>query len=154
VYIRIIQQFLTWLTTKPGGSDGFERNQLSRTAVEAYLSDLEQRRTSISHRSWVKTVIGNFADWLIETYAPQQKNPTRGIYRPDQAIFAPRELSDDQRYILKGLVERDGKQRTAALFALGYWAGCRVSDTAWLKLENMTVGPKIGMIKVGYKGRK
>src|SRR5690606_11522811 len=75
VYIRIIQQFLTWLTTKPGGSDGFEPNQLTRTAVEAYLSDLEQRRTSISHRSRVKTVIGNFADWLIETNDLQKKNP-------------------------------------------------------------------------------
>ena len=54
-------------------------------------------------------------------------NPTRGVDLPSQQALAPRQLSDDQRYILRSLVEQAGDQRGAAIFALGYWAGCRVS---------------------------
>jgi integrase len=44
--------------------------------------------------------------------------------------------------------------RGEALFALGYWAGCRVSDVAHLLVEHTHVGPKIGWLHVGYKGGK
>jgi hypothetical protein len=33
------------------------------------------------------------------------------------------ELNDDQRYILKTLVEQHFSKRLAAIFSLGYWAG-------------------------------
>ena len=39
-------------------------------------------------------------------------------------------------------------------FALGYWAGCRVSDVAWLRAEDVHHGPKVGWIHVGHKGGK
>jgi integrase len=68
--------------------------------------------------------------------------------------LAPRRLSPDQRYVLKNLVEREGSPRSAAIFALGYWAGCRVSDVSWLTVENAHVGPKVGWLRVGHKGGK
>ncbi len=34
------------------------------------------------------------------------------------------------------------RQASVALFALGYWAGCRVSDVSWIMVENCHVGPK------------
>jgi hypothetical protein len=49
-----------------------------------------------------------------------QRNPTRGIDLPSQHVLAPRELSEDQRYILRSLVEQEGNRRGAAIFALGY----------------------------------
>jgi site-specific recombinase XerC len=57
-----------------------------------------------------------------------QRNPTRGVDLPSQQVLAPRELSEDQRYTLHSLVEQEGDRRRTAIFALGYWAGCRVSD--------------------------
>jgi integrase len=69
-------------------------------------------------------------------------------------VMAPRRLSPDQRYVLKNLVEREGSERSAAIFALGYWAGCRVSDVSWLAVENAHVGPKVGWLRVGHKGGK
>jgi integrase len=69
-------------------------------------------------------------------------------------VRVPRRLSPDQRYVLKNLVEREGSARSAAIFALGYWAGCRVSDVSWLTVENAHVGPKVGWIRVGHKGGK
>jgi site-specific recombinase XerC len=40
------------------------------------------------------------------------------------------------------------------LFALGYWADCRVSDVSWLRLDNAHLGSKAGWLQVGYKGGK
>jgi integrase len=37
---------------------------------------------------------------------------------------------------------------------LGYWAGCRISDVAWLRIEHLHIGPKVGWVHVGYKGGK
>lgn len=61
---------------------------------------------------------------------PLAAQPGRGIEIPAQLLLAPTRLSPDQRYVLKNLVERDGAMRSAAIFALGYWAGCRVSDVS------------------------
>src|SRR5262249_5267624 len=83
-----------------------------------------------------------------------RRNPTRGIPLPTQALLAPRILSADQRYALRSLVERDGSLRSAALFALGYWAGCRVSDVSWLRVADSHLTPKAGWIHVGHKGGK
>ena len=69
-------------------------------------------------------------------------------------MAAPRQLSPDQRFVLRTLVERADDPRGAAMFALGYWAGCRISDVAWLRMEHTHVGPKVGWLHVGYKGGK
>src|SRR6266487_5507905 len=47
-----------------------------------------------------------------------------------------------------------GASRSAALFALGYWAGCRVSEIAWLRREHSHVTRTAGWLHVGYKGGK
>lgn len=58
------------------------------------------------------------------------------------------------QHILRSLVEQEGDRRGAALFALGYWAGCRVSDVSWLQMAHTHVGPKVGWLHVGYKAGK
>src|SRR5579859_774949 len=153
-YVRAVRQFLMWLATKPGQSDGFHPDQLTRTAVELYLTYLEQQGTSVAHRARVKAAISSFATFLIEEQGWLRRNPTRGIVIPAQALLAPRELSDDQRYVLRTLVERDGSLRSAALFALGYWAGCRVSDVSWLRLADTHLTRSTGWIRAGHKGIK
>ncbi len=59
-----------------------------------------------------------------------------------------------KRFVLRNLVEKGEDLRGQALFALGYWAGCRVSDVAHLLTEHAHVGPKIGWLHVGHKGEK
>src|SRR5699024_8770829 len=44
--------------------------------------------------------------------------------------------------------------RGKAMFALGYWAGCRVSDVSWLMKNDVHVGPKVGWLRVGFKNNK
>jgi len=78
----------------------------------------------------------------------------RGVSIPAQALLAPRELSGDQRYVIRDLVEREADLRGKAVFALGYWAGCRVSDVSWLLLDALHASLKAGWMTVGHKGGK
>src|SRR6266487_4608320 len=118
------------------------------------LASLEQEGFSLNHRARVKSTISSFARWLMEEKGLLQRNPTRGVDLPSQQILAPRQLSEDQGYILRTLVEQEDDRRGAALFALGYWAGCRVSDVSWLQMTHTHVGPKVGWVHIGYKGGK
>jgi len=152
-YGRVLRQLTTWIAARPG-SGRFQPEHFTRTALETYLADLATSGYSVSHRMRVKAVAGGFARWLIEEKGLLRRNPARGVDVPAQALLAPRQLSPDQRYVLRTLVERADDPRGAALFALGYWAGCRVSDAAWLQVEHAHIGPKVGWLHVGYKGGK
>jgi site-specific recombinase XerC len=149
-----LRQLSAWIAERPGGSDEFRPELLTRTAVEGYLSELEARGHGTSHRLRAKSAISGFATWLVEEKGLLRRNPARGVEIPSQPLLAPRRLSPDQRYVLKNLVERDGAVRSAAIFALGYWASCRVSDVSWLTVENTHIGPKVGWLRVGHKGGK
>jgi site-specific recombinase XerD len=153
-YLRTVRQMMEWVAARPGNSGRFQPQQLTKTAVEMYLDSLEHEGFSINHRARVKSTISSFARWLLEEKGLLQRNPTRGVDLPSQQMLAPRQLSEDQRYILRSLVEQEGDRRGAALFALGYWAGCRVSDVSWLQMAHTHVGPKVGWLHGGYKGGK
>jgi site-specific recombinase XerD len=153
-YRRAVRQALEWLRDHPGHEEGFHPDQLTRTAVESYLTNLARRGTSVSHQARVKAALSAFATFLIEEKDWLRRNPTRGIVLPAQVLLAPRLLSPEQRYALRSLVEREGTLRSAALFALGYWAGCRVSDVSWLRVSDTHLTRKAGWIRVGYKNGK
>lgn len=154
VYSRILRQFFTWLAERPGADEIFQPTQLTETALHTYLKELEAAKRSISHCTRVKTVICSFARYLIEERGVLARNPARRVKVPPQPLLAPRVLDADQRYVLRSLVERDGSPRSAALFALGFWAGCRVSDVSWLRVEHTHVTAKAGWLHVGHKGGK
>src|SRR5258708_8057126 len=151
-YLRTVRQLITWVAQLPGNAGQFKQQQLTKTAVDLYLRHLEQKGLSLTHRARGNSVISNFAHFLIEEKALLQRNPTRGIDLPPAPLLAPRQLSEEQRSILHSLVEQEGDRRGAALFALGYWAGCRVSDVSWLEMAHAHVGPKVGWLHVGYTG--
>jgi site-specific recombinase XerD len=153
VYQRVLRDFLLWLGERPGYAL-FHFDQLTRTMVETYMASLEEVGYSISHRTRVKSVISSFCQWLIDEYGLLKRNPARGLELPAQQVLAPRVLSEEQRTILRILVEQAEDIRGEALFGLGYWAGCRVSDVAHLLIEYTHVGPKIGWLHVGHKGGK
>ena len=153
-YLRTVRQLIGWVAQCPGNDGHFQPPQLTKTAIEVYLTHLEQEGLSLNHRARVKSTISNFAQFLIEEKGLLQRNPTRGIDLPTTPLLAPRELSENQRSILRSLVEQEADRRGAALFALGYWAGCRVSDVSWLQMAHTHVGPRAGWLHVGYKGSK
>jgi site-specific recombinase XerD len=153
-YLRILRQFTEWVTKRPGHGKHFQPEQLTITVVEGYLLLLKEQGYSVSHRTRVKSVIKHFCQWLIDEKEALKRNPTSNIEIKAQQQLAPRVLEPDQRFVLRNLVEKGDDLRGQALFALGYWAGCRVSDVAHLLMEHAHVGPKIGWLHVGHKGEK
>ena len=154
-YQRELRHFLNWISQRAGNSGPFDaQQQLTKTALQSYLTHLQSEGHSVSHCARVKSAVGGFARWLIEEKQLLRRNPARGVELPPQPLLAPRELSPDQRYVLRSLVERQEDARGEAIFALGYWAGCRISDVAWLRIEHLHIGPKVGWVHAGYKGGK
>jgi site-specific recombinase XerC len=144
-----VHHLIGWLAQLPGNAGKFHPRQLTQTAVEQYLTHLEQEGLSLNHRARVKSTISNFAQFLIEEKGLLQRNPTRGINLPSMPLLAPRPLSYEQRAILGLLVEQAGDKRGAALFALGYWAGCRVSEISGLRVADTHLGPEDGWLHFG-----
>jgi site-specific recombinase XerD len=153
-YMRALTKFVTWLAGRPGSEGRFEPAFLTQTAMETYMAYLDDEGYSPSHLTLVKSAVSGFARWLIEEKGLLQRNPARRIQIQSQPLLALRVLSPDQRYVMRNLVERVGDLRGSALFALGYWAGCRVSDVSWLRLEDTHVTERQGWLKVGHKGGK
>jgi site-specific recombinase XerC len=149
-YVRTMHHMMEWIAQRPGNGGNFHPKHLTKTAVEVYLASLEQEGFSLNHRARVKSTISSFARWLMEEKGLLQRNPTRGFDLPSQQVLAPRQLSEDQRYILRSLVEQAEDRRGAAIFALGYWAVCRLSEVSWLQVTHTHVGPKVGWLHIGY----
>jgi site-specific recombinase XerC len=147
-YLRTVRHLSGWFAQLPGNAGKFQPRQLTQEAVELYLTHLEQEGLSLNHRARVKSTISNFAQFLIEEKGLLQRNPTRGIDLPTAPLLAPRQLSQEQRLILHSLVAQAADRRGAALFALGYWAGLRVSDISWLRMVDTHVGPEDGWLHV------
>ena len=153
-YQHALQQLTHWITEVPGSQGQFRPELLTRTAFELYMIHLEKRGYSLSFRKRVKVAVSGFAQWLIVEKGLLNRNPTLNLSLPSEGVLAPRELELEQRFVLRTLIERSEDLRGEAIFALGYWSGCRVSDVSWLRLEHTHVGPKIGWLHVGYKGGK
>jgi site-specific recombinase XerD len=149
-YSRALDTFIAWLHELTGES--FQPDQFTKTAVETYFTYLEQRY-SVSYRTLVKAALSGFANWLMDEDL-LRRNPTRNLHIEAQPQLAPRILTDQQRFVLKQLVEQTDDRRAEVLFALGYYAGCRVSDVSWLRLEQVHLTERSGWIKVGHKGGK
>src|SRR5260221_11410593 len=130
--MRTVRKLIAWIAQLPGNAVQFQPQQLTKTAVELYLSHLEHEGLSLNHRARVKSTISNFAHFLIEEKALLQRNPTRGIDLPLAPLLAPRPLSQEHRSILASLAEQKGNRRGAAPFALAYRAGCGVSHLSWI----------------------
>src|SRR5258707_759209 len=105
VYQRVLRHFLYWLDSRPGQAS-FHLNQLTGSTVETYLASLEEEGYSVSHRARTKSVLSSFCQWLIDEHGLLKRNPTRGLELPPQQVLAPRMLSDEQRSILRMLVEQ------------------------------------------------
>jgi len=153
-YLRTVRHLIEWVAQRPDNNGSFQPQQLTQTTVKKYLTHLEQEGLSLNHQARVKSTISNFAQFLIEEKGLLQRNPTRGIDLPSAPLLAPRQLSEEQRSLLRTLVEQANDRRGAALFALGYWAGCRVSEVSWLQMAHTHVNLQAGWLHVGDKGSK
>jgi site-specific recombinase XerD len=124
--------------------------------IERYLFDLSAQGYSFSHCKRVKSVLLNFCQWFVDDQRTLSQNPVRGVKlaQPSESKpTSPRTLSPQERAILQNLIKQDDL-RGQALFALGYWAGCRVVDLTSLLLEHTHVGRRSGWLHLGESSEK
>jgi len=156
VYVSILRQFLQWVIEGAKKSEGFGPDSLTAPVIECYLFDLSNQGDSFTHRKRVKSVIIHFCQWLVDEQGTLSHNPARGVKlaqpTPSQPT-PPQPLSPQERVILQNLVKQDDV-RGQALFALGYWAGCRITDLTSLLMEHTHVGRKSGWLHLGERSSK
>jgi site-specific recombinase XerC len=95
----------------------------------------------LTYRKRVKSVITHFCQWLVDERRTLSPNPASGVklaQPPASKPLSPRTLSPQVRAILQNLVKQDDL-RGQALFALGYWAGCRVTDLTHLLIGDHSI---------------
>jgi len=152
-YLSSLRDLVAWLATQPDGSP-FRPDVLTVTALENYFDQLTAAGRKPRTRARALTAISRFCKWAIDD-GQLLRNPAHAIDRPTVPSLSPTELSSDQRTILKTLVERQDSRRLAAIFALGYWAGLRVSEVASLRIDHCVLNQRAGAITlVGAKGGK
>ena len=117
-YMTTVRDLVAWLSTRPGGSP-FRMQLLTETAVKGYLDALTAADRATRTRSKALAVIRRFCRWAVDE-GLLQRNPAVQIQRPVVASLAPTELTQDQCFVVKTLVEQSGSRRLAAIFALAY----------------------------------
>ena len=145
-YKTTLQDLMDWLTTKPGHQP-FRMEFLTETAMKGYLDQLRSTGRAPRTRSKALSALRCFGRWAVEE-GLLLHNPAAHLERPTVVKMAPTELTEEQRYALKSLVEQNGSRRVAAIFALAYWAGLRISEIAVLRREDCEVNRRAGTITV------
>src|SRR5258708_37630228 len=143
-YLTTLRDFVAWLATQSGGTP-FHLGLMTETAVRGYLDSLKLAGRAPRTRSKALAGLRRFCQWAMdEGYL--RRNPARALERPTVVAMAPTELSEEQRFVLKQLVEQHATRRFAAIFALGYWAGLRISEIATLRVDQCQVNQRAGSI--------
>src|SRR5260370_9328985 len=96
-YLRTVRDLIGWVAQRPGNDGQFQPAQLTKTAVELYLTHLEQEGVSVNHRTRGKSTISNFAHFLIEEKGLLPRNPTRGSGLPPMPLLPPSEPPEMHR---------------------------------------------------------
>lgn len=143
-YLTTMRDFVTWLATQPGGIP-FHFGLVTETAVRGYMDWLQQADRAPRTRSKALSALHRFCQWAVDE-GHLRRNPARAMERPTVVAVAPTELSDKQHFVLKTMVEQHATPRFAAIFALGYWAGLRISEIATLRLDQCSINQRAGSI--------
>ena len=138
-YLTTVRDFVAWLATQPAGTP-FHLGLVTETAVRGYMDSLSAANRAPRTRSKALSALRRFCQWAVDE-GHLRRNPARSIERPTVVSMAPTELSDKQRFVLKTMVEQHATPRFAAIFALGYWAGLRISERsrccAWISVPSI-----------------
>jgi site-specific recombinase XerD len=144
MYLTTLRGFVAWLATQPEGAP-FSVGLITETAVRGYMDALKLAGRAPRTRSKALSALRRFCQWAMDE-GHLRRNPARSMERPTVVVLAPMELSPDQRFVLKQLVERHATRRVAAIFALGYWAGLRISEVAALRMDQCHINQRAGTI--------
>jgi len=152
-YLTTLRDFVAWLAAQPGGAP-FHLGLVTETAVRGYMDSLQSAGRAPRTRSKALSALRRFCRWAVDE-GHLRRNPARLMERPTVVALAPTELSEKQRFVLKQLVEQHTTRRFEVIFALGYWAGLRISEIAALRVDQCHINQRAGSITlIDAKGGK
>ncbi len=157
-YVRVLRQVAVFLASTGGSEGQFHPEALTEAAIGAYIGGMRERGSSWSHLKRTLTVLNQFCNWLIAR-GTLPSNPTRVVAIAAQPPATRRGLTAGQRSTLRRLVEQGGARpaparergadlRGAAIFALGYWAGCRTGEISSLLLSQTHLEAGGGWLRI------
>lgn len=146
VYVSAMKGLIGWLATQPGGTP-FRVELLTETVIRSYLETLKAAGRAPRTRQKILAGIRRFCRWAMGQ-GSLSRNPALQIEPPTVVTTAPRELTETQRFLLKNQVELAQSPRMFAIFALGYWTGLRISEIATLRLAQVEVNQRAGVITI------
>ncbi len=120
MYEGILHDYVRWTETRPG----IEMGQLTESAVRSYIQYLNENNYAVRTQTKLLTILGRYSNWAVSENL-LASNPVSHIERPVIVQGSPRELDEEQRDILKNMIEVQCTLREQVIFALGYWAGMR-----------------------------
>ena len=138
-YLTTLRDLAAWLATQPDGTP-FHPSLLTVATLEGYFGHLKAEQRAPRTCAKALTAITRFCRCAIDA-GHLQRNPAHQIKPPTVPALSPTELAPEQRTVLKNLVERQQSLRVAAIFALGYWAGLRISEVATLRTDPLCPEP-------------
>lgn len=147
-YTRVLWQVGLWLAGRPGSDGLFHPESLTAGEVGTYVNELVRLGYSWSHVNRVLTVLKRFGNWLI-AQGVLSSHPTENVSNPAQPVLTPGALSAQQRGVLRQLGGQSASPRGAAIFALGYWAGCGVRDISRLLVSDTHLESGSPWLRIG-----
>jgi site-specific recombinase XerD len=141
MYEGILHDYVCWTETRPG----IEIGQLTEATVRSYMQYLNENQYAVRTQAKVLTILSRYSNWAVSENL-LSRNPVNHIERPVIVQGAPRELDETQRDMLKNVIEAQCTLREQVIFALGYWAGLRVSEVANLRVDDCSLNQRLGTL--------
>lgn len=150
MYEGALHDYVRWTATRPG----IEIGQLTEAAIHSYIQHLNENNYAVRTQTKVLAILSRYSHWAVAENL-LSRNPASHIERPTIVQGSPRELDEEQRDILKNLFEVQCTLREQVIFALGYWAGMRVSEVSNLRVDNCNLNQRLGTLTLrNSKGGK
>lgn len=140
---------MEWARLRAGQSE-FDLALLTPSALQGYLIHLNGEGYTPRTQRKMLAILRAFCQWAVGE-GLLASDPSAEVSHA-RVSRSSRELTKDQRRILKLLVEQQDTARLSAIFALAYWAGLRVNEIATLRVEQCWVNQKTAEITLLGEG--
>ena len=148
-----LRKFACWFST--ANSEAFRIDRVTVRDLIDFRNYLRREKgQAIATVNRALVAVRRFFDWLVD-HNHVESNPAKSVKELRRQQLAPKGLSRSQVRKLLREVELRNDIRTAAIFALFLYTGCRVSDLVNLELPDLLIGDRSGsaILKHG-KGSK
>jgi integrase/recombinase XerC len=153
-YIRDILLYIKWYEESSREKIALAAfNDFEIMQYRAYLLNVAKYKASTINRKII--AIRNFCRWAVNE-GLLEKNPTSNIkeIKDVKQRLAPEALSKQEVFKLRRIVHRYGNKRDIALIELMLNTGTRVSEVCKLKVEDIEISERKGILRVIGKGNK